>query len=219
MGELTKEIPKPLLVINGKNLIAWKLDALPSEITEVLIVVSHKAEVIRTVFGETYTAPSGVKKITFVEQGEPRGTADALWAAQKYITDPFISMMGDDIYNSSDIQNIVNEPGWAMTTTHAQSFPHVLDVVADENGFLKEVFYDTEGNRGDILLDVCLYKFTPDVFKAPLVKLETKDEYGLPQSVISYALSQKIPVKVLQATQWIKVNSPADIEGAKGMLS
>ena len=41
MGNLTEEIPKPMLLYKGKNLIEYKIDILPEEINEVLIVVGY----------------------------------------------------------------------------------------------------------------------------------------------------------------------------------
>lgn len=216
MKELTAEMPKPLLSVGGRNLIAWKLDALPAEVNEVIIVVSHQKEKIMAAFPGYYDAPSGRKAILFAEQKEPKGTADALWSARHLIKGPFISMMGDDIYAKEDVEQIVAEPTpWALTVCSAQSFPTTIEIVPDENGFLKDAIRDDDGTRGEIMIDVCLYKLMPEIFEASLKELVTSKELGLPQTVLPYVMSKKIPTKVLKAKGWLKVNSPSDFEAVQ----
>ncbi len=220
MKELTASLPKPLLTVAGKSVLHWKLDALPAEIDEVIIVVKHHKEKIMAVFPNgTYDAPSGTKRIIFAEQHESRGTADALWAAQSHIRGPFISIMGDDIYPETAISDVVKSPTWAMTVVETDSFPDVFNIIPDERGFLKEAIQDDTGSGGKMLIDICLYKLTPDIFQTPMVQLNTKkEEFGLPHTVISHVMKNKIPVKIIRGDGWLKINSPADIAAAEVSL-
>ncbi|HRH26483.1 MAG TPA: sugar phosphate nucleotidyltransferase [Candidatus Paceibacterota bacterium] len=100
MGDLSKEIPKPMLSLSGKNLLQHKIDRLPKEIDEVVLIVHHKKEVIRDFFSSEYNG----RKITYVDQGEPHGTAHALWKAEPVLGEEFISLMGDDVYSEESIK-------------------------------------------------------------------------------------------------------------------
>ena len=54
MGKLTKNTPKPMLKLDGKNLLEWKIERLPKEVDEVILVVGYKSEVIKKYFYHCY---------------------------------------------------------------------------------------------------------------------------------------------------------------------
>src|SRR4051812_34627957 len=91
MGELSKQIPKPMIVVAGKTLLQHKIEALPPEVNEIVIIVGHLSGYITSHFGSEYQG----RKITFVEQNELLGTAAALFMAKDLVKGRFISMMGD----------------------------------------------------------------------------------------------------------------------------
>ena len=37
MAPLTDDLPKPMLIVLGKNIIEWKLEALPKEVNEIIL--------------------------------------------------------------------------------------------------------------------------------------------------------------------------------------
>src|ERR1051325_6435242 len=101
MKELTETTPKSMLRVNNKPLLEYKLDVLPKEVTDVVIVVKYLGDVIRNHFGSEYRG----MKIHYVEQESPTaGTADAVWKAKPYITGKFFAMNGDNIYAPQDMQ-------------------------------------------------------------------------------------------------------------------
>src|SRR3990167_2487489 len=85
MNHLTDDLPKPLLRVGGKNLIEHKLDMLPAEIDEVVIVVGYFRGKIKDYFGNSY----GGRKIKYIEQGELLGTGFALFLAKPFLKDRF----------------------------------------------------------------------------------------------------------------------------------
>src|SRR3989344_8278550 len=86
MVALTGEVPKPMLPVEGRPLLEYKLDALPDEIDEVILVIGYQGGVIRKHFGERY----GNKRIQYVEQKELNGTAGARWSAPSPFHDRFL---------------------------------------------------------------------------------------------------------------------------------
>ncbi|HRH26484.1 MAG TPA: hypothetical protein PLF31_03410 [Candidatus Paceibacterota bacterium] len=105
-----------------------------------------------------------------------------------------------------------------MTVTRAQSFPTTLDVVADAQGYLQDVRFDDNGEFGEILLDICLYKFKKEIFKTDPVQLHNKQEWGLPHTFFKFITDTGTKVKVLETDKWIKVNSPQDLTEAERLL-
>lgn len=214
MGDLSKDVPKPMLMLGGKNLLQHKIDRLPSEIDEVVIVVNHKKEAVMDFFGKEYAG----KKITYVDQGESRGTAHALWKAEPVLKDEFISMMGDDVYPEASIKDVLLYP-WAMTVASAPGFPGALDIHADVEGYFVGTTPFKEGESRRIMQDVCLYKMKRDIFEAPLVQLKDKSEWGLPHTFFQFIRDTGLRVKVVETDKWIKVNSPEDLAEASKALS
>src|SRR4051812_4239401 len=88
LGEMTREIPKPMLPLHGRPMLAWILAHLrASGFTRVAINLHFKPEMIREYFGDgsadgleiTYSdepallgTAGGVKKMeSFLRNGEP----------------------------------------------------------------------------------------------------------------------------------------------------
>ena len=206
MGKLTADMPKPMLKVNGKNLLQHKIDLLPREIDEVILVVNYKSEVIKKFFGESY----GGRKITYVEQGEPHGTAHALFKSAPLITGDFVSMFGDDIYPESAIIEVIKYP-WALTAYRAKSIPTAFRIEVGENGYMKDAIADDKGIMGEMLLDVGLYKMKPEIFTAKKVLVSTSQEEGLPHTFYAFVKDKQIEVKVVIAESWYKINTPEDL--------
>ena len=95
MLPLTQERPKPLVHIAGVPLIEHVLRALPNDIDEVIIVVGYKAQMIQDHVGDLFEG----KKIRYVHQWMPAGTAHALSLAQPFLTGRFLLMNTDDIWS------------------------------------------------------------------------------------------------------------------------
>ena len=54
MEELTTRVPKPMLDVAGKPLLEYKLEALPDEIDEIVIVTGYLGDFIKRHFGSSY---------------------------------------------------------------------------------------------------------------------------------------------------------------------
>ena len=73
MGELTQELPKPMLPLNGRPMIEHIVRRLQQAgLREILIVVGYRREVIEDHFR------AGFSGISFVVQEVVEGTASAL---------------------------------------------------------------------------------------------------------------------------------------------
>lgn len=216
MKHLVQEVPKPMIQIGGKNLLQYKIENLPSEIDEVILVVHYKKEVIMNFFGDSYAG----KKITYVDQGEPLGTGHALFQAAPLIKGDFITMMGDDLYTKENFEEVIKYP-WALTVFPTEGFSTAGEVIVDENGYMKDIVYNNEagvvsGKFG--LIDVCLYKLGKDFFSMQPVPLKGTKEFGLPQTVFEYIKKTGTPIKVVEAKEWCKVNSPEDVDIAHTVI-
>jgi NDP-sugar pyrophosphorylase family protein len=208
MKELTDTIPKSMLHVNGKPLLEYKLDALPNEVDEVIIVVKYLGEVIRKHFGDSYKG----MKIYYVEQESPTaGTADAIWKAKPYITGKFFAMNGDNIYAPQDMQKCLQHE-WAVLVL--KDVPvRTGAVIVDKHDRILNIAENTDhsggvgyANTGFYLLDERFFDY------APIPKAVGSTELGLPQTMMQAA--KDIVIQAVPATNWIEIKDPNDLQKA-----
>lgn len=206
MGELTKDVPKPLLKIGQYNLIEQKIKSLPDQVDEVILVIGYLGDVIKEYFGDSHMG----KKISYVWQPEKQGTGHALFAAQDLIAGKFLVMMGDDLYDSSDIVDCLTDE-WSMLVAKRSGEYSGGLIIADIEGNLQEI---KEGKHQGENLRICtgLFVLQPSIFEYPLVKLEGKEEWGMPQTI---AQATDKGIKIREARNWWQINSPEELERAK----
>jgi len=213
MGELTRDLPKPLIKVGSKSLLEHKIDIFPSEVDEVIIVVGHLGNKIREHFGDSYKG----RKITFVEQGQALGTAHALFGVRDLITGQFIVMMGDDIYGPQSIQNVMGH-SFAISITSSPGFAGIGKIKISEDGYLEDISFSTKDESGVIKVEIGLYSLMPEIFNFPMVKIPGKEEYGLPHTVLAQIKNGTIKLKTTEADYWMKINSPEDLITAARIL-
>ena len=214
MKPLTNKLPKPMVKVLDKNLLEYKLESLPESITEIILVVGYKGNIIKKYFGNNYKN----KKITYVFDKTISGTAHALWQAKSFLKGRFIVMMGDDIYSRSSILKC-SKYDWSIVCKPAQKSDGYNRVVFDKNKKIinfvtPETFYKTNKKNG--LIFTGLYSMTDEIFKYKPVKLKTKNEWGLPQTLLK--ISKNKDIKIIKDSFWISISSPNDIENAKLQL-
>lgn len=204
MKHLTEMMPKPMLVLNGKNLIEHKLDILPEEITDVVIVVGYQGEKIKNYFGNSYRG----KSIIYTEEPALRGTGYAVHTARDILSgERFLYMMGDDIYHADDVKEALKHE-WAMAVAKKKGPASGGRIVLNSDDTVKEIIEGThEGD--DILLNIGLFVAGKDFFKYDLVQLPGRNEFGFPQQFAQAA--KDFPVKVIVSRGWRPITSPEDL--------
>ncbi len=213
MGKLCENTPKPMLTVAGKNLIQHKIDILPSEVNEIILVVGYLGDQIKKFFGEQYNG----RKIKYVEMqlDQLNGTAAALFMAKDLLNGKFISMMGDDLYDEGDIKNALKHQNAILVREVKEKSPGGK-ITLDKKDHLVSIIDDREGNVEGGLVDTGLYVLSTDIFKYKPVQLPNSKEFGLPQTIL--AMSKDIDVKVIKADFWLKITTPEDLEIAESQM-
>ncbi|EKE12031.1 MAG: hypothetical protein ACD_14C00037G0001 [uncultured bacterium] len=209
MKDLTDNVPKPMLQINGKPILAYKLEALPEEIDEVIFVVGYFGNQIQQYFGEVYAG----RKITYVVQEELNGTGGAVNLVKDLIGDDFLVMMGDDLYLRLDIQNCLKHDLAVLGLE--VSNPNKFGIISlNSDGSLAEIIEKPE-IPGPALANIGLYKLNKKFFDYAMVSIG-RGEYGLPQTLAQMA--KDFPVKVEKALDWFPIGNPDDLEKAAEII-
>jgi N-acetyl-alpha-D-muramate 1-phosphate uridylyltransferase len=108
MGDLTNDIPKPLLKVNGQYLIEYSLHALAkASVSEVVINVCYRKEMIKEALGdgERYGLT-----IQYSDEDEALETGGGIVKALPRLgKEPFI-VISSDIVSDYPLQNLPKEP-------------------------------------------------------------------------------------------------------------
>jgi len=214
MGTLTNEMPKPMLMVGNKNLIEHKLDALPKEVDEVILLIGYQGDAIRNYFGSEARG----RKITYVTQEKLDGTAGAVWAAREVLRDRFLILMGDDLYAREDMQRCIATPDWSMVVSPIESMHAGGNISLGENGAILGVEEgDHSGKPG--LMGTNLVMLDTRFFDLPPTpKSPDSSEYGLPQTAVAISKAKSIPFTALSTTFWHQITSPEDLVTAAARL-
>ncbi len=207
MGNLTDDLPKPMLRLNGRPILEYTLSNLPDEISEIIIVIGYKGEIIKSYFGDHYNN----KEIKYVVQEDLNGSADALHQAKDLLKEKILVLNGDDLYHFSDLEKLINNEPPAVLAKEVDNPGHLGALITDTNGHLLEIIENPTENYGN-LVNIGAYLLNKKFFDYQLVKKSTKiseREFGLPQTLATMTKDYKI--KVEKAKFWQPVGYPEDI--------
>lgn len=206
MGGITTSMPKHLIQIKGKPILAYVLESLPKEIDEIIIIISHLGEQIESYFGYAF---SHIPIKYVIQDLSMKGTAGALWSAQNIIKrNKFLVLNGDDIHSVGFLQKMINEP--LAIGVIEKEWDGYLSVRVNKDGNLYD-FVNQDGKKmvstGVYTLNHYIFNYQPDLIK---------DEYNLPRAVLNMA--KDYPIKVIQSDFFLSCNTPEDLKQAEGLL-
>lgn len=124
IGDISNDKNKCMIEINGKPLIEYSLEcAVRTIITEIVILVGHKAEEIINRYGNSYNG----KPIKYVIQSEQKGLVHALECAKEAIgKEDFMLMLGDELMINPQHQEMID-------TFRKKDFFGICGIVVVEN--------------------------------------------------------------------------------------
>lgn len=206
MGDLCDHTPKPMLPILGKPKLAYSIENLPDEISEVILIVGYLKEKIIAYFGDEYKG----KKIRYVTHETIDGTGKVLHSAKDFLKEKFLVIMGDDLYTKKDLSELLRYPlgVLAIEMPNAKNFGVIR---MDEEGNLSAIIERPHSfDRG--LVNTGAYVLSKEFFSYPLVKI-SEHEYGLPQTLVG--MKDDFPLKIVRAKDWFAIGDPQALEEAQ----
>lgn len=125
IAELTGDIPKPMIQIQGKPVLEWEIECLRKQgLGDIILTVSHKKETIIDYFGDG--SAFGVKLGYFIED-MPLGNAGALFRLRDKLTDDFLLLNADAAFDV-DFNRFAEfhrrKGGLATLFTHPNDHPY-----------------------------------------------------------------------------------------------
>ncbi len=209
MLPLTETMPKPLVKVCDKPLLEHIVEALPSSVDELIMVIGYKGEMIREYCGEEFLG----RKVSYVVQEVQEGPAKALWLCKDMLRGRFMLMFGDDIHGKYDLARAVSYRR-AMLASTSDTPERFGVIVRNPDGTLFEMTEKPKNApsnlvaTGPLVLDTDVFQFEPT---HPI-----NGEYFLPEVLERYA--REHPVAVVEQELWIPVGYPEDIVNAEKIL-
>jgi len=208
---LTLTTPKPLIEVAGKPIIERIIESLPDDITEAVLVVKHLEEKIIAHLGNSFSN----RKITFVTQGETKGTFGALLSARDELISEkkFLVLNGDDLNSKEELEKfMINERAWGLQKMVMPNY-YSMQVA---NGYVEGFKPQDESEKANgALIATGVYLLDPQIFNHPGV-IVSGGEYGLPQTILEQKFT--LPIRAIATEKWLPINSLSDLERAKNML-
>lgn len=217
MGDLTNDSPKPMLRIKGRPILEYTLANLPDGISEIIIVIGYKGDLIKSYFGDGWKG----KKIKYVVQEDLNGGGGALHCAKDLLEDKFLVLNGDDLYGCSDLEKLITNEPPSLLVKEVDKLGRLGAIKTDANGYLLEIIESGEPRDENLkLVNIGAYLLNDRFFDYPLAKKSTEiseKEFGLPQTLATMAKDYKI--KVEKANFWQPVGYPEDILKAEKIIN
>lgn len=211
MRPLTNTTPKPLLEVCGKPVLQHVVEALPSEIDEIVLVVGYLQEQIREVCGQEYLG----RAVTYVEQSNfSGGTGDALLCTKDIVSGTFLFMYADDIHGAPALAEAVKKDHAILSTTcdHPEDFGVIEQ---NEDGSLKGII-EKPSNPPSNLINIGGFVLNSSIFDYSIAADIDSGEIYATDYITAYAADNKI--EVIQQNVWIPVGRPEDIAKAEQKL-
>lgn len=148
ISSVARDIPKPMIRIEGKPVLEHEIACLKNQgFTDLIITVSHLGGIIMDYFGDgsklspVTGEPFGVN-IEYYFEKEPLGNAGALFRLKDKLTEDFLLLNADAIFDV-DFNRFVafhkEKGGMATLFTHPNSHPYDSGLIlADENGAVEQ---------------------------------------------------------------------------------
>nr|MDD3720682.1 sugar phosphate nucleotidyltransferase [Candidatus Gracilibacteria bacterium] len=201
---LTDTTPKPLIKVFGKSILEHTLDSLHKYVDEFIIIVKYKQGLFRETFKDKYKKV----KITYVEQGEEKGTGAAIKGIN--IKGDFIVLNGDSIFDKKDLEKIAKLKGFGCLVKKVSNPEKYGIFKVNKKNEVVEVVEKPEKFIGD-LANMGVYKVNSKIIDyLKDVKLSKRGEIELTCGLNIFLKNFPFELKEMKG-EFIDIGYPWDI--------
>lgn len=209
MRPLTLHTPKPLLDFGGKTALDRLFESFPDKISEVILVVRHLGEKIRTYCGDFFMG-----RPTKYVQGTGKGTGADVLAAKNFISpgERFAIVYGDEIITPREVNECLQHKfSWLCFPVDATTAPKVGIATVRKDGMIAKV-EEKPANPASLIAVNGFMVANSDLFDYILNK-HSSGEYYLTDLMGKFA--QDHPVKAVLGPTHPQLTTPDDLENLR----
>jgi bifunctional UDP-N-acetylglucosamine pyrophosphorylase/glucosamine-1-phosphate N-acetyltransferase len=208
---LTSNVPKPLLLVAGKPFLSHIFEALKvGGVKDVALLVGWKANRVKEFYGD---GSSVGLRITYLEQKQRLGTANAVGHAEGVMDEPFFCVNGDVVISEHDVKamrNMYESLGHMVMAGVTVTNPSAYGVIEEREGMLERIIEKPKQPPSD-LINAGMYVFTPEIFEEiRRTPKSPRGEYEVTDTVTSVAHTKGVIIHRI-TTDWIDVGRPWDL--------
>lgn len=227
LSPITSTTPKPMIPIGGKPLLEHSILSLREVgITEILIIVGYRENIIKDYFGDGLNKFN--VKIDYISQIEHLGTAHAVGFAKDFVgEDNFLLMYGDLLTDPKVFEEIIisykKDQTEGLISLFEVSHPQEYGIISlDSAGYVESI---TEKPSSDLelgnLANAGIFIFNPLIFKAvektePSIRKEL--EFTDSMRILINDLNGKIKGYVIKDLFWSDIGLPWHLLDANKFL-
>lgn len=215
MGDLTKQLPKPMLEVEGKPVLEHIVVGLRDEakIREIFVIVGWQAQVIRDYFGDG--SKWGVS-ISYGEQVVQDGTGKAPEVAKAWVgAESFLLASGDVLLKPANDYGLLVESyreDGVIALKAGEDLTKGGAVVLDDAGFMTNIVEKGSGaeipanafyNAAIYVLPARIFEFTAKLQKSP------RGEYELTDALKAFVQAGAKLRGVILRHGWADVRDPS----------
>jgi UDP-N-acetylglucosamine diphosphorylase / glucose-1-phosphate thymidylyltransferase / UDP-N-acetylgalactosamine diphosphorylase / glucosamine-1-phosphate N-acetyltransferase / galactosamine-1-phosphate N-acetyltransferase len=218
MKEITKTMPKPMVLINGKPMLEHIITSIKnSGVKEFGLVVGYMKEAVTDYFGDG--TAFGVS-INYIEQKEQNGTGAALHLAKNYTAgDTFFFTFGDVLTPPENYSGMIDFyfkhkcDALLGLNTVDDPFKGAAVYIDNENNIVKMVEKPPIGTSTTNLNNSGIMILYPEIFDyTAKLKLSPRGEYELTDVFNMLKNDRKSLKGYVLSGYWKDVGTPEDLE-------
>ncbi len=203
MRPLTASLPKPMLPVADRPLVAHTADAaVAAGVDELVFVVGYEQATVRDHFGERYR---GVP-VSYAVQDEQLGTAHAVKAAREHLDGAFAVLNGDDLYDPAALSELFS--GGPAVGTFAVEDPTPYGVFDVQDGSVADIVEkpdDPPSNQ----VNVGAYVFPGEARNWLDVPLSARGEHEITD--VLERVIEAFDVRTVDVARWLGVGRPWEL--------
>lgn len=210
LQSVVPDLPKPMAPVRGRPFLEYILDRLvDAGLTEVIISVGYKAEVIEEHFGQAYRS----LPIRYSRENYPLGTGGAMALALKGDEVSPALVLNADTLVDIDYQALM--AWYAQTPTQvAIVLRHVPDVSRYGAVVLlgeRVVEFQEKGQEGPGLVNAGVYVVEPEIFS----QYESGEHFSFETDILQLYCRELQPRAFVTTGYFIDIGTPSDYERAQ----
>lgn len=202
---ITHEIPKAMVDVFGKPLLAHNMDKLAAYVDDFILVVKYKEEIIKEYFWDMYKWVA----VRYHTQGEKKWTAWALEGVD--ITWDCFIIASDTIFHQSDIDKLVTHKGYwvlAKKVTNPEKYG-IFEV--DSKNTLQKVIEKPQTYIWN-LASLFYFKLNTEIIShAQIIPVSQRWEYELTDALNIFCQTHIVSVLEIQH-DYIDITSLEDLK-------
>lgn len=218
MKSLTRDLPKPMLPLDEKPMLAHLIERLEKAgITEILIVTGYKSEVVEQHFS---SHPPAKARLSYRRQATQNGTGSAALLARDFAgEEAFLLTYGDVLVDAGIYRALAEriDDADAVLTVKEVNDPHRGGAVYVEGDRVaKIVEKPPQGSSTTRWINAGVYCFKPSVFdELERLPLSPRGEYELTDAVTGMLTRGRKFGWVAIPGFWRDVGRPEDLPDAE----